>query len=63
MSSESHAEALLSADDVARLLGLTRKTVYRLTQAGDLRHVRINKTVRFEPAAVRAYVESHRCPA
>jgi excisionase family DNA binding protein len=49
---------LLTADDVAGALGLSRAQVYAVKHR--IGFVRFNRQVRFEAERVRAYVESHR---
>lgn len=55
-------ESLLTADDVAAVLKVSRSWVYEHTRrrglsgSDQLRHVKIGKYVRFEPAAVREFV-------
>jgi excisionase family DNA binding protein len=55
---------MLKAADVARLLGLSARTVYALAQAGALPHFRpALGAVRFDPADVEAYRQSCRSTA
>ena len=55
-------ESLLTVDDVAAVLKVSKSWVYEHTRrrgmprSGQLRHVKIGKYVRFEPAAVREFV-------
>jgi excisionase family DNA binding protein len=51
---------LLTIADVARLLGISRGSVYGLMRAGELVPIRVGQRARFEPADVRAYLERHR---
>jgi excisionase family DNA binding protein len=51
---------LLSINEVAGLLGISRPTVYALIRRGDLIPIRVGERARFEPADVRAYLERHR---
>lgn len=50
------AEELWDAADVARVLKLSPSWVYEQANAGALPSIRIGTTVRFEPAAVRAWI-------
>jgi len=50
-------EPLLTAADVAKFLKVSRRTVYQLHRDGELASVSIGAAVRFQPAAVRAYIE------
>jgi excisionase family DNA binding protein len=47
----------ISAPDIARLLGVSRVTVYRLAKRGLLPSFRIATAVRFDPSAVAAWLE------
>ena len=51
---------LLSVNEVAELLGISRPTVYALIRRGELVPIRVGERARFEPADVRAYLERHR---
>jgi excisionase family DNA binding protein len=51
-------EALLTADAVAELLGLSRAQVYLLKH--EIGFVQLGRVVRFDPNRVRAYVDEHR---
>lgn len=65
MSSESKAalngkqpwESLWDANDVARHLKTSRSWVYKAVENGTLPVVRIGALLRFQPEAIRAYVE------
>ena len=53
------AEKLLSARDVADLLGVSIDTVYRLSHKRDgLKGYKIGGVTRFRPAEVEAYIEA-----
>jgi excisionase family DNA binding protein len=49
--------ALLSINDVAAYLRVTRATVYKLVAAGDLQSVRVGQRFRFRPEDIDAYLE------
>jgi excisionase family DNA binding protein len=51
---------LLSVNEVADLLGISRPTVYALIHRGELVPIRVGERLRFEPADVRAYLERNR---
>jgi excisionase family DNA binding protein len=51
---------LLSINEVATLLGISRKTLYALIHRGELVPIRVGERARFEPADVRLYLERHR---
>lgn len=54
--------ALLSVNEVAVLLGISRPTVYRLARRGDLASYRVGERLRFRPAEIEAYIERNREP-
>jgi excisionase family DNA binding protein len=53
-------ERLLTIADVARVLGISRGSVYGLIRTGELVPIRVGERARFEPATLRAYLERHR---
>ena len=53
-------EGLLTIADVARLLGISRGSVYGLMRSGELCPIRVGERARFEQTDVRAYLERNR---
>jgi excisionase family DNA binding protein len=53
-------EPLLTIVEVSEALNVSRATVYRLIETGELEPVRILSRTRFEPTEVRGYIERHR---
>jgi excisionase family DNA binding protein len=51
---------LLSINEVAAILGVSRASVYTLMNVGELVPIRIGERARFDPNDVRAYLERHR---
>jgi excisionase family DNA binding protein len=51
---------LLSINDVAGLLGITRGSVYGLMRDGELVPIRVGQRARFEPSDIRQYLDRHR---
>ncbi len=51
---------LLSIDDVAGLLNVSRKTVYRLISRGELPAMRVGERLRFRPSEIHEYLERRR---
>jgi len=45
---------------VADTLGVCRATIYKLCERGDLAHVRISNSIRFEPGQVEAFIAATR---
>jgi excisionase family DNA binding protein len=54
------APQLLTAREAARLLAIGLRTVERLAANGQLRFVRIGRLIRFAPADLAAFIDSHR---
>lgn len=46
---------ILTAPQVARLLGLSRETIYAACRRGEIPHVRIGRLVRFDAATIRRW--------
>lgn len=59
-SSESADERMLTVQEVAQRLHISTRTVLALIQRGELEAVRVGRSVRIEPAALRAYIERNR---
>jgi len=51
---------LLTIADVARLLGVSRGSVYSLMRNGELSPIRVGQRARFEPADIRAFIDRNR---
>lgn len=49
-------DRLLTAADVAEILGYSTTHVWRLVRRGDIDHIRINGRIRFHRAQVDAYI-------
>lgn len=49
---------LLSAREAAKALSVCEKTLWTLTQRGDIPVVRIGRAVRYDPRDLRAWIES-----
>jgi excisionase family DNA binding protein len=62
--SESTTEAgyppLLTGEQVARRLNISRAYAYKLIQQGDLPYIRIGRSVRVELPALQAFIERSR---
>ena len=48
---------LLTARQAAKALCISERTLYSITQRGDLRAVRCGRLVRYDPADLRAWIE------
>jgi excisionase family DNA binding protein len=56
----STLEPLLTVAQCCELLQVSRQTLYRLINSGELEPVRVGRHPRFVPADLRAYLERHR---
>ncbi len=50
---------LVNMQEAARLLGLSRRTVWSLARGGQLPCVRIRRRVLFSPDSLRAWLRTH----
>jgi excisionase family DNA binding protein len=53
------SDRLLTADDVARRCGLSRKAVYRAIERGELKAFRLCSRLRIDPGALDAWLEAN----
>jgi excisionase family DNA binding protein len=53
---------LLSVNELARHLGISKWTVYRLVHAGEIRAVRVGERLRFRPGDIERYLEKEPAP-
>ena len=53
---------LLTIDELAERLGVTRRHVRRLVQERKVPFLKVGKFVRFDPAAIAAWLGSQRVP-
>jgi excisionase family DNA binding protein len=49
---------LLTARQTARMLSISERTLYSITKEGRLRAVHIGRSVRYDPADIRAWIEA-----
>lgn len=54
--SPAHAPILVGIDDAARLLGVSSRTVWTMTNAGELPHLRIGRRVLYPLADLHRWV-------
>jgi excisionase family DNA binding protein len=48
---------LLTQAEVAKALALSPRKVWSLTASGEIAHVRIGRSVRYDPADLRAWID------
>jgi excisionase family DNA binding protein len=53
-------EPLLTVEEAASFLNVSRRQVYLLVERGQLPTVRVGQRIRFIPEELRTYVERHR---
>lgn len=53
-------EPLLTVASVCDLLDVSRQTLYRLIQRGELVPIRVSRSPRFEPNELRRYIDRRR---
>jgi len=58
----SIVEKLLTYKQAGELLGVTERTVYALVAGGDLPAVRFGRSVRIDPADLRAFIDRRKAP-
>lgn len=51
------SQPLLTAEEVATLLSVSRKSVYKWTEVGLLPCIRLGRAVRFDQADVEAFLQ------
>jgi excisionase family DNA binding protein len=56
-------EPLMSIDEVAEVLAISARGVYRLMNRGDLVTVKVGNCTRVEPEELRRYIAGRRRPA
>jgi excisionase family DNA binding protein len=59
-SGRSTLEPLLTLGAVCNLLAVSKQTVYRLVQRGELKPTRVGDRLRFVPEDVRDYLDRQR---
>jgi excisionase family DNA binding protein len=57
-----HPTPLLDLNGVARRLSVSRPTIYRMLERGDLVAYRVNERLRFKVEDVEAYLDRRREP-
>lgn len=50
-------ERLMTYQQVADVLGVTDRTVWELVRKGELRNVRVGRSVRVDPVDLRQFIE------
>ena len=53
---------LLTIDDVQTILAVSRTTVWRLIQSGELETIHIRRSIRIPSDGLQAYIDNARAP-
>jgi excisionase family DNA binding protein len=53
----NHVQLLLTARDAAKALAISERTLWTLTNRGDVPVVRLGRSVRYDPDDLRAFVK------
>jgi excisionase family DNA binding protein len=61
-STTSPETLLIDAREAARLLCVSESTLVRLTRSGSLPVIQIGRSVRYDPADLRAWIEARKSP-
>ena len=56
-------EKLLSVPDVARLLNVSKSSLYAMTRAGRIPAIRVGSMFRYVPAEIEVWLETNRLSA
>ena len=54
------SQPLMTVDDAASYLRISRRQVYKLVRTSELRSVRVGERLRFRPVEVERYLERDR---
>jgi len=58
-SAPALSDRLLTADEVAEYLGISRTLAYKLIAQGHIRHIKIARCIRIAAAEVALFIEAH----
>ena len=53
-------QRLLTAEEAARWLNISPRTLWGLTASGDLPHLRIGRLVRYDVADLKAWIQARK---
>jgi len=56
-------ERLLKIREAAELLGMSENFLYKLVEGQQMPHVRVGRSVRFDPQELSAWIDERRRPA
>ena len=62
-NSDTVLDRLLTYRETSNLLGVTERTIFALVRGGDLPVIRFGRSVRFDPADARAFIEKSKRPS
>jgi excisionase family DNA binding protein len=61
--STDQEQLLMTAKQAAARLAISERTLWQLTNDGELPAVRFGRIVRYDPADLRAFIAARRCGA
>lgn len=50
-------ERLMTYQEAAKVLGITDRTLWELVRKGEIRNVRVGRSVRIDPADLRQFIQ------
>jgi len=53
-------EHLLTPKEVSKWLSMSLPWIYKATERGDLPYLRIGQAIRYDPEAIKAYLQTRR---
>jgi excisionase family DNA binding protein len=51
---------LYTAREAAQTLAVSERTLWSLTQSGEIRYVRIGRSVRYDAEDIQAFIDAHK---
>ena len=52
--------SLLKVKETAAVLSISARKLWELTNRGEIPHVRVGRSVRYDPADLQAWIERHK---
>ncbi|MEW6188843.1 MAG: helix-turn-helix domain-containing protein [Actinomycetota bacterium] len=59
INSGGRLERMLSTDEVLKILGVSRKTLYRYVKSGSLKCYKFGRDLKFKESDIKAFIEAH----
>lgn len=55
-----NSEHLLTPKELSRVLSMSLAWIYKATERGDLPYLRIGQAIRYDPGAIRQYLDERK---